>query len=70
MRETQAQGEEHKLKACSGYYKKFPPQSMNVTLKKVESNDSKGGQTRTHSLLASKSFKAGDVIYKVCGGCV
>ena len=41
---------------------------MNVTLKKVESNDSKGGQTRTHSLVASKSFKAGDVIYTVRDG--
>ncbi|KAL5530712.1 TOM20 [Sanghuangporus sanghuang] len=47
-----------------GYYKEFPPQSMNVSLQKVDTTYGKGGQTRTHSLVTTKSFKAGDVIYK------
>ncbi|KAH8113219.1 MAS20-domain-containing protein [Phellopilus nigrolimitatus] len=47
-----------------GYYDSFPPKSMNVSLKPQDPKESKGGQTRTHSLVAGKSFKAGEVIYK------
>lgn len=53
----------------SGYHKRFPPAFMNVTIRKNESSEGKGGQARTHVLVASKSFKAGEVIYKVGSGC-
>ncbi|EJD01142.1 MAS20-domain-containing protein [Fomitiporia mediterranea MF3/22] len=47
-----------------GYYKQFPPQTMQVSVKKIDLDQNKGGQARSHLLVASKSFKAGDVIYK------
>lgn len=37
---------------------------MNVTAKKLESADSPG-ERKSHTLVASKGFKAGDIIYTV-----
>ena len=53
-------------KSLIGYYEQFPPKSMNVSVKQLGSEEIKDGQTRTHVLVANKSFKAGEVIYRVC----
>lgn len=48
-----------------GYYDQFPPKSMNVSVKQFGSKEERNGQTLTHVLVANKSFKAGEIIYKV-----
>ena len=57
------------LERIHGYYKTFPPENMNVLVKKNDMTSANAnasrGQSRLHTLVAAKDFKAGDVIYVV-----
>ncbi|KZV77179.1 hypothetical protein PENSPDRAFT_645453 [Peniophora sp. CONT] len=46
-----------------GYWDVFPPKEMNVTAQPVDIESASGAAVRKRVLVATKDFKAGDVIY-------